>query len=165
MPDQPVVQSVPADTSFGSLRQIEAGDLSVGCAESGPGDGPVVILLHGWPYDVHSFVDVAPLLAAAGYRVIIPFVRGYGPTRFLSSTTPRNGQQAVLAFDVIALLDALKIQQAVIGGFDWGGRTADIVAALPTPLADPEWTPSRSTSTLRTPAAAPRSEVVDQRAS
>jgi pimeloyl-ACP methyl ester carboxylesterase len=130
MPDQPVVQSVPADTSFGSLRQIEAGDLSVGCAESGPGDGPVVILLHGWPYDVHSFVDVAPILAAAGYRVIIPFVRGYGPTRFLSSTTPRNGQQAVLAFDVIALLDALKIQQAVIGGFDWGGRTADIVAAL-----------------------------------
>jgi pimeloyl-ACP methyl ester carboxylesterase len=123
-------QSVATHTSFAPLKQINAGSLSVGYAEAGPSDGPAVILLHGWPYDVYSFVDVAPILAAAGYRVIIPFTRGYGPTRFLSDTTPRNGQQSVVAVDVIALMDTLKIQKAVIGGFDWGGRSADIVAAL-----------------------------------
>jgi pimeloyl-ACP methyl ester carboxylesterase len=119
-----------AHTSFGPLKQIDAGVLNIGYAEAGPADGPPVILLHGWPYDIYSFVDVAPLLASAGYRVIVPYVRGYGTTRFLSSDTVRNGQQSVVALDVIALMDALKIQQATIGGFDWGGRSADIVAAL-----------------------------------
>jgi pimeloyl-ACP methyl ester carboxylesterase len=119
-----------AHTSFGPLKQIDAGLLNVGYAEAGPADGPAVILLHGWPYDIYSFVDVAPLLAAAGHRVIVPYVRGYGTTRFLSSDTPRNGQQSVVAVDVINLMDALKIQKATIGGFDWGGRSADIVAAL-----------------------------------
>ena len=119
-----------AHTSFGPLKQIDAGVLNVGYAEAGPADGPPVILLHGWPYDIHSFVDVAPLLASAGYRVIVPYLRGYGTTRFLSSDTPRNGQQSVVAVDVIALMDALKIEKATIGGFDWGARTADIVAAL-----------------------------------
>ncbi len=118
------------NTSFAPLKQIEAGSLNVGYAEAGPADGPAVILLHGWPYDIYSFVDVAPLLASAGYRVIVPYLRGYGSTRFLSSETPRNGQQSVLAVDVIALMDALKIGKATIGGFDWGARTADIVAAL-----------------------------------
>jgi pimeloyl-ACP methyl ester carboxylesterase len=118
------------NTSFGSLKQIDAGLLNVGYAEAGPSDGPAVILLHGWPYDIYSFVDVAPLLASAGYRVIIPYVRGYGRTRFLSNETLRNGQQSVLALDTIALMDALKIRKAVIAGFDWGGRTANIVAAL-----------------------------------
>jgi pimeloyl-ACP methyl ester carboxylesterase len=117
-------------TSFGPLKQIDAGVLNVGYAEAGPADGPPVILLHGWPYDIYSFVDVAPLLASAGYRVIVPYVRGYGTTRFLSSDTARNGQQSVVAVDVINLMDALKIQQATIGGFDWGARSADIVAAL-----------------------------------
>jgi len=117
-------------TSFGPLKQIDAGLLNVGYAEAGPADGPPVILLHGWPYDIYSFVDVTPLLAASGYRVIVPYVRGYGTTRFLSSDTVRNGQQSVVAVDVINLMDALKIQKAVIGGFDWGGRSADIVAAL-----------------------------------
>jgi pimeloyl-ACP methyl ester carboxylesterase len=112
------------------LKQIDAGTLSVGYAETGPANGPAVILLHGWPYDINSFAGVTPLLAAAGYRVIVPFLRGYGTTRFLSSETPRNGQQSVLAVDVINLMDALKIQKAIIGGFDWGGRSADIVAAL-----------------------------------
>ena len=116
-------------TSFGPLKQIDAGLLNVGYAEAGPADGPPVILLHGWPYDIYSFVDVAPLLASAGYRVIVPYVRGYGTTRFLSNDTPRNGQQAAVAVDVIALMDALKIQKATIGGFDWGARSADIVAA------------------------------------
>jgi len=119
-----------AHTSFGPLKQIDAGLLNVGYAEAGPADGPAVILLHGWPYDIYSFVDVAPLLAAAGHRVIVPYVRGYGTTRFLSSDTVRNGQQSVVALDVIALMDALKVQKATIGGFDWGGRSADIVAAL-----------------------------------
>jgi pimeloyl-ACP methyl ester carboxylesterase len=119
-----------ADASFGALKQIGAGALNVGYAESGPANGPAVVLLHGWPYDIHSFVDVAPLLASAGYRVIVPYVRGYGTTRFLSSETPRNGQQAAVAVDAIALMDALKIEKAVLGGFDWGARTADIVAAL-----------------------------------
>jgi len=119
-----------AHTSFGPLKQIDAGLLNVGYAEAGPAGGSPVILLHGWPYDIYSFVDVAPLLASAGYRVIVPYVRGYGTTRFLSSDTVRNGQQSVVAFDVIALMDALKIQKATIGGFDWGARSANIVAAL-----------------------------------
>ena len=117
-------------TSFGPLKQIDAGVLNVAYAETGPADGPVVILLHGWPYDIHSFVDVAPLLARAGYRVIVPYVRGYGTTRFLASDTPRNGQQSVVAVDVIELMDALNIQKATIAGFDWGARSANIVAAL-----------------------------------
>ena len=117
-------------TSFGSLRQIDAGPLNVGYAEAGPGNGPAVVLLHGWPYDIHSFVDVVPLLASAGYRVVVPYLRGYGTTRFLSSATLRNGQQSALAQDIVDLLDALKIQKAILGGFDWGARTADIIAAL-----------------------------------
>jgi pimeloyl-ACP methyl ester carboxylesterase len=117
-------------TSFGSLRQIDAGPLNVGYAEAGPGNGPAVVLLHGWPYDIHSFVDVAPLLASAGYRVVVPYLRGYGTTRFLSSATLRNGEQSALARDIVDLLDALKIQKAILGGFDWGARTADIIAAL-----------------------------------
>src|SRR5437879_4810359 len=116
--------------SFSSLKQIDAGLLSVGYAEAGPANGPVVILLHGWPYDIHSFVDVAPLLAQAGYRVIVPYVRGYGTTRFLYSDTRRNGQQSVVAVDVVDLMDALKIEQAALAGFDWGARSANIVAAL-----------------------------------
>jgi pimeloyl-ACP methyl ester carboxylesterase len=116
--------------SFASLKQIDAGVLNVGYAEAGPSDGRPVILLHGWPYDIHSFVDVAPLLASAGYRVIVPHLRGYGTTRFLASETPRNGQQSVVAVDAIALMDALKIEKAIIGGFDWGARTANIMAAL-----------------------------------
>ena len=118
------------NTSFGPLKQIEAGLLNVGYAEAGPADGPPVILLHGWPYDIHSYVDVAPLLAGAGYRVIVPFLRGYGTTRFLANDTMRNGQPAVVAVDLINLMDALKIEKATIGGFDWGARTANIVAAL-----------------------------------
>jgi pimeloyl-ACP methyl ester carboxylesterase len=117
-------------TSFGPLKQIDAGLLNVGYAEAGPADGPAVILLHGWPYDIHSFVDVAPLLASAGYRVIVPYVRGYGTTHFLSSDTFRNGQPAAVASDTIALMDALKIEKATLAGFDWGARTADIIAAL-----------------------------------
>ena len=117
-------------TSFGPLKQIDAGLLNVGYAEVGPADGPAVLLLHGWPYDIHSFVDVAPLLASAGYRVIVPYLRGYGTTRFLSGETMRNGQQSVVALDAIALMDALKIDKATLAGFDWGARTADIVAAL-----------------------------------
>jgi pimeloyl-ACP methyl ester carboxylesterase len=118
------------NTSFASLRQIDAGLLNVGYAEAGPSDGPAVLLLHGWPYDIHSFVDVAPLLASVGYRVIVPYVRGYGTTRFLSSETFRNGQQAAVALDTIALMDSLKIEKATLAGFDWGARTADIIAAL-----------------------------------
>jgi pimeloyl-ACP methyl ester carboxylesterase len=118
------------NTAFASLKQIDAGVLNVGYAEAGPANGPAVILLHGWPYDIHSFVDVAPLLASAGYRVIVPYLRGYGTTRFLSSNTPRNGQQSVVAVDAIALMDALKIDNAILAGFDWGARTANIMAAL-----------------------------------
>ena len=117
-------------TSFTSLKQIAAGLLNVGYAEDGPSDGPVVILLHGWPYDIYSFVDVAPLLASHGYRVIVPYLRGYGTTSFLSGETVRNGQQSVVAVDMIALMDALKIQKAIVAGFDWGARTANIMAAL-----------------------------------
>ncbi len=122
--------ALDANASFAPLKQIDAGALNVGYAESGPASGPPVLLLHGWPYDIHSFVEVAPILAAAGFRVIAPYLRGYGTTRFLSSETPRNGQQSVVAVDAIALMDALKIDKAVLGGFDWGARTADIVAAL-----------------------------------
>jgi len=122
--------SAGGHTSFASLKQIDAGELNVGYAEAGPVGGRPVILLHGWPYDIHSYVDVAPILAAAGYRVIVPYVRGYGSTSFLSSSTFRNGQQSVVALDVVNLMDALKIKSAIIGGFDWGSRTADIVAAL-----------------------------------
>src|SRR5882762_7922593 len=118
------------NTSFAALKQIDAGVLNVGYAEAGPADGPAVLLLHGWPYDIHSYVDVAPLLTAAGYRVIVPHLRGCGTTRFLSDNTPRNGQQSVVAVDLIALMDALKIQTAIITGFDWGARTACIIAAL-----------------------------------
>jgi pimeloyl-ACP methyl ester carboxylesterase len=118
------------NTSFGALKQIDAGVLNVGYAQAGPADGPAVVLLHGWPYDIHSYVDVAPVLASAGYRVIVPYLRGYGTTRFLSSETVRNGQQSVVALDVIALMDALKIEKATLGGFDWGARTANIIAAL-----------------------------------
>jgi pimeloyl-ACP methyl ester carboxylesterase len=117
-------------TSFDSLKQIDAGLLNVGYAEAGPPNGTAVVLLHGWPYDIYSFVDVAPLLASAGYRVIVPYLRGYGSTRFLSSDTCRNGQQSVVALDIVALMDALKIRKAVIAGFDWGARTADIMAVL-----------------------------------
>jgi pimeloyl-ACP methyl ester carboxylesterase len=117
-------------TSFRSLKQIDAGVLSVGYAEAGPAHGPAVLLLHGWPYDIHSFVDVAPVLASAGYRVIVPHLRGHGATRFLSSGTFRNAQQAVVALDVIALMDALGIDRAILAGYDWGARTANIVAAL-----------------------------------
>jgi pimeloyl-ACP methyl ester carboxylesterase len=115
---------------FGALKQIDTGLLSVGYAEAGPPDGPVVLLLHGWPYDIYSFADVTPLLAARGYRVVVPYLRGYGTTRFLSEATPRTGQQAVLGVDAIALMDALGIHRAIIGGFDWGARTANVVAAL-----------------------------------
>jgi pimeloyl-ACP methyl ester carboxylesterase len=117
-------------TSFGPLKQIDAGMLNVGYAEAGPAGGSPVILLHGWPYDIYAFVDVAPILASTGHRVIVPYVRGYGTTRFLSNDTPRNGQQAAVAADVTALMDALKIEKATIAGFDWGARSADIVAAL-----------------------------------
>jgi pimeloyl-ACP methyl ester carboxylesterase len=118
------------NTFFGSLKQIDAGVLSVGYVEAGPGDGPVVVLLHGWPYDIHTYADVTPLLASVGYRVIVPYLRGFGPTRFLSDEAPRNGQQSVVAVDIVALMDALKIAHAVIGGCDWGARTAGIIAAL-----------------------------------
>ena len=115
---------------LGALKSIDAGMLGVGYMESGPAQGPVAILLHGWPYDIHAFVDVAPLLVSAGYRVIVPHLRGHGTTRFLSSDALRNGQPAALATDVVDLMDALRIRQAVLAGFDWGARTADIVAAL-----------------------------------
>ena len=118
------------NTSFSSLKQIDAGVLNVGYAEAGPANGPPVILLHGWPYDIYSFVDVTPLLASAGYRVIVPYVRGYGTTRFLSSETFRSGQPSAVAVDLITLMDALKIAKATLAGFDWGARTANIVAAL-----------------------------------
>jgi pimeloyl-ACP methyl ester carboxylesterase len=125
-PDSAAVPS----SSFGPLRQIDAGFLNVGYVDIGPAEGPVVVLLHGWPYDIHSYIDVCPGLAEAGYRVIVPFLRGFGTTRFLSDETFRNGEQAVLAVDVITLLDALEIDSAILAGFDWGARTADIVAAL-----------------------------------
>jgi len=116
--------------AFASLKQIDAGVLNIGYAEDGPATGPAVILLHGWPYDIHSFVEVAPLLSAAGYRVIVPYLRGYGTTRFLSSETFRSGQPSAVATDLIAFMDSLKIERAVLAGFDWGARTGDIIAAL-----------------------------------
>lgn len=115
--------------SFAPLKQIEAGLLNVGYAEAGPADGPAILLLHGWPYDIHSFGEVTPLLAEAGYRVIVPYLRGYGTTHFLSGEAFRNGQPAALALDMVALMDALKIERATLAGFDWGARTANIVAA------------------------------------
>jgi pimeloyl-ACP methyl ester carboxylesterase len=133
LPNQETAMSTntPAtNASFGPLKQVEAGVLEVGYVEAGPAGGPAVLLLHGWPYDIHSYAEVTPLLAAAGYRVIVPYLRGYGTTRFLSEATFRNGQQAALAVDAIALLDALKIEPAIIAGFDWGARTANVVAAL-----------------------------------
>ncbi|WP_047460200.1 alpha/beta fold hydrolase [Rhizobium rhizogenes] len=119
-----------SNTSFGALKQIDAGALNVGYAQAGPAGGVPIILLHGWPYDIHSFVDVVPLLASRGYRVIVPYLRGYGTTRFLSDATARNGQQSVVAVDILALMDALKIPKVILGGFDWGARTANILAAL-----------------------------------
>ena len=116
--------------AFGSVRQIDAGVLNVGYVDAGPADGPAVLLLHGWPYDIHSFAEVAPILAAHGHRVIVPHLRGYGTTRFQSDATLRNGEQAALAVDAIALMDTLAIDRAIVAGFDWGARTADIVAAL-----------------------------------
>ena len=121
----------PATTvSFGPLKQVDAGVLDVGYAEAGPAGGPVVLLLHGWPYDIHSYVEVTPLLAAAGYRVVVPHLRGFGTTRFRSGETFRNGQQSALAVDAVALMDALEIEQAIIAGFDWGARAANVIAAL-----------------------------------
>jgi pimeloyl-ACP methyl ester carboxylesterase len=117
-------------TALGAVSQIDAGPLNVGYVDRGPADGSAVVLLHGWPYDIHSFADVVPLLTAAGNRVIVPYLRGFGTTRFLSGDTVRNGEQAALALDAIALMDALGIETAVVGGFDWGARSADIVAAL-----------------------------------
>lgn len=114
----------------GALKRVNTGDLNIAYVEAGPADGPVIILLHGWPYDIHSFAEVMPILASAGYRVIAPHLRGYGETRFLSADMMRNGQPAALASDVIALMDALGIKNAILGGFDWGARSADIVAAL-----------------------------------
>jgi len=122
--------AMAASGSFGALKQIDAGVLNIGYVEMGRADGPPVILLHGWPYDIYSYADVAPRLVSAGYRVIVPYLRGYGTTRFLSGDTVRNGQQAALGVDVIALMDALRIQRAILGGFDWGARTANVVAAL-----------------------------------
>jgi pimeloyl-ACP methyl ester carboxylesterase len=116
--------------SFGPVAQVEAGVLDVGYVEAGPTDGPAVVLLHGWPYDIHSYAEVTPRLAAAGYRVIVPYLRGYGTTRFLFETTARNGEQAALALDAIALMDALRVEKAIVAGFDWGARTANILAAL-----------------------------------
>ncbi|MET7304886.1 alpha/beta hydrolase [Embleya sp. NPDC005575] len=129
------VPTVPAivpgtHTGFPTLKQVKAGLLDIGYAEAGPAHGPVVILLHGWPYDIHSYVDVAPLLADLGYRVIVPYLRGHGSTRFLSRHTPRNAEQSAFALDIIAMMDALRIQKAVFAGFDWGSRTADVIAAL-----------------------------------
>jgi pimeloyl-ACP methyl ester carboxylesterase len=124
------MNSSPNHAGFSSMNQVEAGVLNVGYADLGPGGGQPVLLLHGWPYDIHSFLDACSILATAGYRLIVPYLRGYGTTHFLSAGTMRNGQQAALARDAIALMDALEIDSAIIGGFDWGARTADIVAAI-----------------------------------
>jgi pimeloyl-ACP methyl ester carboxylesterase len=132
-PTQTATQQKPGtapSSSFGLLRQVDAGVLNVGYAEAGLPEGPAVLLLHGWPYDIHTYADVAPLLQAEGYRVVIPYLRGYGTTRFLSDGTFRNGEPAALALDAVTLLDALEIEHAILAGCDWGGRTADIVAAL-----------------------------------
>lgn len=126
----PTTPRRPGSSAFAMLKRVDAGSLSVEYAEAGPANGRPVLLLHGWPYDIHTYVDVAPLLASSGYRVIVPYLRGYGGTRFLAEQTPRNGQQAALAADGLALLDALHIDQAIVAGCDWGARTADIMAAL-----------------------------------
>jgi pimeloyl-ACP methyl ester carboxylesterase len=125
-----IAAKAQSPTTFAPLKQVEAGVLNVGYAEAGPSDGQVVMLLHGWPYDIYSYVDVAPILANAGYRVLVPYFRGYGTTRFLSENAPRNGQQAALAVDMIAFMDALGIEKAILGGYDWGARTVNIMAAL-----------------------------------
>lgn len=125
-----MVQRASSSQRLEPLRHVDAGVLNVGYYEAGPADGPAVLLLHGFPYDVHSFVDAAPMLAARGCRVIVPYVRGYGPTRFLDEATPRSGEQAAVGADLIALMDALSIPRAVFAGFDWGGRAACIGAAL-----------------------------------
>jgi pimeloyl-ACP methyl ester carboxylesterase len=122
--------TVTTGASFGPLKQVDAGVLNVGYVEAGPADGPAVILLHGWPYDIHTYAEAAPLLAARGYRVIVPYLRGYGTTRFLSPETLRNGEQAALAVDTTALMDTLGIERAIVAGCDWGARTAGVVAAL-----------------------------------
>jgi pimeloyl-ACP methyl ester carboxylesterase len=122
--------STGPNTSFDPVRQVAAGLLDVGYVDAGPADGPAVVLLHGWPYDIHSYVEVVPLLATAGHRVLVPYLRGFGTTTFLSEKTVRNGEQAALAVDAIAFMDALEIESAIVAGFDWGARTADIVAAL-----------------------------------
>ncbi|MGW6568594.1 alpha/beta fold hydrolase [Streptomyces sp. NPDC054975] len=124
------VATAGTHTAFPALKQVKAGVLDVSYAEAGPAHGPVVLCLHGWPYDIHSYVDVAPLLAGLGYRVIVPYLRGHGGTRFLSRRTPRTAEQSAVALDIVALMDALKIEKAVLAGFDWGSRTADIIAAL-----------------------------------
>jgi pimeloyl-ACP methyl ester carboxylesterase len=129
-PTKTIPIKVGTNISLGSLKQIDAGVLNVGYAEVGSANGRPVILLHGWPYDIHSYVDVAPLLASKGYRAIVPYLRGYGTTRFLSNETFRNGQQSALAVDIIALMDMLKIERAILAGYDWGARTANIIAAL-----------------------------------
>jgi pimeloyl-ACP methyl ester carboxylesterase len=118
------------EASFGPVKQVDAGVLNVGYVDAGPADGPVALLLHGWPYDIHSYAEVTPRLAADGYRVIVPYVRGYGTTRFVSEATVRNGEQAALALDTVALMDVLGIEAAIVAGFDWGARTANIIAAL-----------------------------------
>ncbi|WP_246153424.1 alpha/beta fold hydrolase [Terriglobus albidus] len=131
MPPAPSQSAAAAQsTTFDSLKEIDAGLLRVSYAEVGPSNGKPVLLLHGWPYDIHSFAEVAPRLASEGYRVIVPYLRGYGSTRFLSAETVRNGQPSALALDLVALMDALHLDKAVLAGFDWGARTADIVAAL-----------------------------------
>ena len=124
------VKKFGTNTSFAPLKQIDAGVLNIGYVEAGPPNGSPVILLHGWPYDIHDYIEVAPILAARGYRVIVPHLRGHGSTRFLDTATPRSGQQAAIGVDVIALMDALKIPTAVLAGYDWGGRAACVVAAL-----------------------------------
>src|SRR5215813_3118561 len=129
-PAKAVATKAGAHSSFGPLKQIDAGLLNVGYAEAGPANGAPVLLLHGWPYDIHSFADVAPVLASKGYRAIIPYLRGYGTTRFLSRDTVRNGQPSAVALDITSFMDALKIPKAILAGFDWGGRTADVIAAL-----------------------------------
>ncbi|WP_404978671.1 alpha/beta fold hydrolase [Caballeronia novacaledonica] len=130
MPSPPPPDVVGGGGGFDVIRFVDAGNLNVCYAQSGPANGPAIILLHGWPYDIQSYAEVAPVLARAGYRVIVPYLRGFGSTRFLSAETPRNGQQAVIATDIVALMDALNIDAAVFGGFDWGARTANVIAAL-----------------------------------
>jgi pimeloyl-ACP methyl ester carboxylesterase len=130
MPGKSSVARAPSSRRLEPVRQVDAGVLSIGYYEGGPADGPVVMLMHGFPYDIHSFVDVAPMLAAQGCRVIVPYLRGYGPTRFRDKATPRSGEQAAVGADLIALMDALGIKRAVVAGYDWGGRAACVVAAL-----------------------------------